>query len=148
MSYKLETTDPKLHAVISGRIDHARAENHKDDRYSTYHYPRNKEEWWKNLEAWWPELLALINTYGCRLSNPRDPLATMEPAATELERMKQAKDEKMALILEEAWCNAPDHGSIHTNKGWDVLCDLCSESYVLTENQAENENKNHKQSNQ
>jgi hypothetical protein len=131
MSYRLETTDPKLHAQISQNIDATVAKNHEDDRYLSYHYPRTKDEWWSNVEKWWPELLALINTYACRLSNPRDPLASLEPSASELERKKQAKDDSLALIFEEAWCNAPDHGSIHTNKAWDVLCDLCSESHVL-----------------
>lgn len=30
-------------------------------------------------------------------------------------------------LLSEAWFNAPDAVSIHSNPGWDVLCDLCSE---------------------
>jgi hypothetical protein len=107
------------------------AENQRDARAFTYHYPRNKEEWGKNVETWWPELLALIGNYGPNLGKPIDPLASLQPAAVRLEEMKRAKDMELASILERTWAAAPDHGSIHANKGWDVLCDLCSESYVL-----------------
>ena len=30
-------------------------------------------------------------------------------------------------LLSMAWGNAPDSVGIHSNPGWDVLCDLCSE---------------------
>ncbi len=45
---------------------------------------------------------------------------------------KQNKDDRMLVnYLNQTWQNAPDEFWIHELPSWGVLCDLCSESYVL-----------------
>ena len=41
----------------------------------------------------------------------------------------------IASILHQTWADAPDKPWIHSIPGWHVLCDLCSEDYVLDESQ-------------
>lgn len=137
-AFRLDVDQEEKRDSIAAGINRRIEENQQDERARTYHWPRNKEEWWKNVETWWPELLTLIHTYGRKLGDVEFlvEIASLEPFAVTLERLKRNKDKELASILERTWNDAPDHGSIHANKGWDVLCDLCSESSVLTEEQA------------
>jgi hypothetical protein len=48
------------------------------------------------------------------------------------------KDPKIARLFNAAWWNAPDSPHIHEIPSWQMLCDLCSESYLLMEDE-ENE---------
>jgi len=88
-------------------------------------YPKTKEEWIATLEKWWDELLCLIDKY-----------------KENIEAIKQFKDKKdyVSVVneLNSAWVMAPDDIVIHSNPGWNVLCDLCSESYLLEEEECLN----------
>lgn len=132
MSFRLNPDEEKNREAIESRIMDKIAQNQRDERAFTYHYPRNKDEWWKNVDTWWPELLILISNFAVDdLGKPLDPFQSLDPAAVTLEKMKSERDPELADVFESTWVNAPDHGRIHAMKGWDVLCDLCSESYVL-----------------
>ena len=83
-------------------------------------YPTTKQEWIDTLEKWWvPEIVNIINLY-----------ATSLVPAAQLCKMKNDYNQ-IYIILNKVWCYAPDCVSIHSSPGWDVLCDLCSESYLL-----------------
>lgn len=83
--------------------------------------PTTKEEWIKTLDTWWdPELKDIINKYG------------QSEFLTEAIRLYDAKEyPNLAGLLHVVWADAPDDSSIHLNPGWEVLCDLCSESYLI-----------------
>lgn len=108
------------------------AEVHEDKRYLYYHYPRNAEEWWNNVYDWWPELMELFATYlpTTKHSTIHGEILTT-PLHVHLEKLKHDKDKRLEDYFHATWSVAPDHGSIHAQKAWDVLCDLCSECYVL-----------------
>jgi hypothetical protein len=85
-------------------------------------YPTNKEEYWQFVDQYWEKLANIIRMFA--------------PDQVELAREYAEKnDPRIANIFEESWGNAPDDISIHTIPGWSILCNLCSESYVLDENE-------------
>jgi len=115
---KLKPEEEPRRNEIAEEINLKITANQADPRLAGYSYPKTSEEWWGLVELWWPELKTLIFVYAQRLLN-------------DAENAKHTKNLRLASILETAWINAPDHGSIHATKGWNVLCDLCSESGVL-----------------
>lgn len=85
-------------------------------------YPKTKEEWIQTLEAWWkPELVDIIN------SNLPHLVSMSEISLNKKDYIQ------IYLILNNVWCSAPDNIDIHAIPGWNVLCDLCSEAYLLEE---------------
>lgn len=129
--YRLKPDQEEQREKFVKAIDARIAENRKDDRYAAYKAPNTAEEWWTNLETWWPEIISIIGLYVGDLGKPIDPLKSLDPFCVTLERLKKSKDPEISFILSDAWFKAPDHGAIHANKAWDVLCDLCSEFHVL-----------------
>ena len=90
-------------------------------------YPKTPEEWWVILDKWFdPEFLDLAYKY----MNSDD-----------VELFKTAKEEKLGktinVCLNRIWMNAPDSLGIHSLPGWNVLCDLASESYLIEMNEEE-----------
>lgn len=93
----------------------------------SYHYPRTKEEYWNNVDAYWADLYNIL----ARFIEP-EKLKVLNP-----DHLRLMKDPKLASVFNDAWFNAPDRPSIHSIPAWHVLCDLCSESYVLSEEENE-----------
>jgi hypothetical protein len=125
--------DPGQDRAIAGRvINDAITRNRQDERYLSYHYPRTADEWWNVVDTWWDELLTLVSS-AYDLGKPRDVMQSLEACGVEVERMRKARSVELAHVFEEVWGRAADHASIHARKAWDVLCDLCSECYVLSE---------------
>ncbi|MBU2177604.1 MAG: hypothetical protein KJ556_21135 [Gammaproteobacteria bacterium] len=83
-------------------------------------YPKNKKEWWDNVDSRWHDLDNIIMRF-------------IPNAAVEAATFKQNHDERLADIFQTAWSKAPDASWIHSIPGWGVLCDLCSERFVLEE---------------
>lgn len=96
----------------------------------SYSYPKNEEEYWNIVDSHWDKLYDIL---ACFL--PRERLATAD-------NLRLSKDPKIARLFNEAWFNAPDSPSIHSIPAWHVLCDLCSESHVLHEDEEEDEERN------
>jgi len=85
-----------------------------------YSYPTTKEEWWNIVNKYKKNLLELINKFNYK----------------ELELSKiliENKDNNICRILHDTWFKAPDKSWIHELQGWEQLCDLCSEDYLLYE---------------
>lgn len=85
----------------------------------TYHYPTNREEYWQIVEEHWDNLKDILDRF-----LPAEDVAKAE-------QMRTDKNRELAHLFNDAWFNAPDNRSIHSIPSWHVLCDLCSESYVL-----------------
>lgn len=116
--------------VIERRFDDA----HKDKRYLTYDYAKTAEQWWEIVDGWWDNLSLLLEQY-LPMDKPveQDNKIVAVTLREHIILLKQSRDSELATWFGRAWGNAPDSGYIHGQKAWDVLCDLCSESYVLYE---------------
>lgn len=140
MSFRLRPEQEPHREVVEKIIFNKIILNQSDDRYATYHYPRTKDEWWGNVDKWWTELMDICDNY-LDLGKPDFDLIEMasdlRPLAVVLTEWKEKRDPRLERAFSKAWCVAPDHGSIHGQKAWDVLCDLCSESYVLNPEESE-----------
>lgn len=118
-------------------------------------YPKNKKEWWECVEKNWENLKALIENFhpSSSLYSQNDLLITAAKAEHLCEQYreeirKQVKedptklaegymlrhDPKLADILNETWFGMPESVEVRSYPGFNELCDLCSESYLLGEN--------------
>lgn len=87
--------------------------------FSDYKYPTTKEEYWSTVETYWKPLKNILDMY----------VSDNET----LEKLLKEKDAKLNDYFQIAWFYAPDNGKIHLIPAWHILCDLCSESYLLYE---------------
>jgi hypothetical protein len=86
-----------------------------------YNYPKTKEEYWEVVDTYWIDLYNILYMY-----LPKDQVV-------EADNLRLQKNPKISNLFNNAWFNAPDNRSIHSIPSWFVLCDLCSESYLLGE---------------
>ena len=125
-------------------------------------YPKTKDEWWDFVEKYWEQLESIVmNYYPNQSTFPKDgwPLTDQSLHAPQqacntiikslrkekpiwetlgsfneyLLNLKRAKDIKLAEIFEESWFGIPETSGSRNIPGLFVFCDLCSESYVLYE---------------
>lgn len=85
----------------------------------TYRYPTNREEYWNIVEKYWDNLNDILRHF----------LPPQE--YDKVDTLRRTQSRELAHLFNNAWSNAPDSPSIHSIPSWHVLCDLCSESYVL-----------------
>lgn len=83
-------------------------------------YPVTISDWWSLVDKNWPKLKMLIAKF-----DPQDVVKAAE--------FKDYRSKHLASIFEETWHRAPDKPFLHTEPGWSVLCDLCSESHLLND---------------
>ena len=100
----------------------------------------NKEEWWELVDENWGQLIGIMWAY-LPLHTPqkiyegeeRFSLYSNDTMREVVEKAKNDRDPILARYLSACWEAAPDDRSIHSIPGWDVLCNLLSEEYVLDE---------------
>jgi hypothetical protein len=90
-----------------------------------YSYPKTKEEYWNAVDAHWADIYNILVRFV-----PKEKLV-------EADHLRLTKDSDIVHLFNDAWWNAPDSPSIHYIPGWNVLCDLCSESYLIHEESEE-----------
>ena len=83
--------------------------------------PKTREEYFSLAKRYRDELSNIITDFSGRDN------------AEEFILFLNEQSNSIALILHQAWSDAPDRPWIHSIPGWHVLCDLCSEDYVLYE---------------
>lgn len=88
-------------------------------------YPKTKEDWITLCVDNWHNLYKIIGMYN--INN------TVKAAL--LFREEKWKD--LATILNQTWENAPDSPHIYKIPAWGILCDLCSERYLLDKKKSE-----------
>lgn len=89
----------------------------------------SKKDYWQAVDSRWPELKQILKMY-------------LSPDLfSKVEELKQNRSTKLSTMFQYAWEAAPDNYSIHSIPGWGSLCDLCSESYILFEEDEEAEDK-------
>lgn len=79
----------------------------------------NKDEWWQAVDKNWDNLKSIIIRFAG------------QELLKQAEKQRTEKDSKLSTLFNDVWFRAPDQGWIRDIPGWFVLCDLCSESYVL-----------------
>ena len=84
-----------------------------------YEYPKTKEEYWNTVDLYQKHLLDILEMF-----LPKDESSKFDAYRTN-------KDPKIVLLFDNAWSAAPDHIGIHDIPSWKVLCDLCSEAFLL-----------------
>ncbi len=95
-------------------------------------YAETKEEWWRFVDENWHQLFEIMRRF-----LPFDGYEGIDQEllphllSVEVERLKVNHDPKLAGYFQAAWGTAPDSPSIHYIPKWNILCDLCSEEYVL-----------------
>ena len=83
--------------------------------------PKTREEYFSLAERFQDELFDIIVDFSGRDN------------AEEFTLYLNERSNSIASVLHQAWSDAPDKPWIHSIPGWHVLCDLCSEDYVLDE---------------
>jgi len=103
-------------------------------------YPKNKYEWWALVDENWEKLMSIMNRFLSLNNLATDPPGKLtgkimtHTALLDIIRAKENRDgHKLLRYFNGAWGEAPDKSWIHEIPAWGVLCDLCSEDYVLDE---------------
>jgi len=131
-------------------------------------YPKSKDEWWQFVNVYWKQLESLVMEYYPNQSNfPKDGWPLPYPKLEHPQRacniiikklreeksiwqnkvsfskyinnLKENKNTKLAEIFENTWFGLPETPSIRSLPGFFVFCDLCSEAYLLEEENKNNE---------
>ena len=84
-------------------------------------YPKTKAEYWQLVDAHWTDLYNIIVKF-----LPRENLDRADI-------LRKERNAELGVWFDRAWASAPDDPSIHDIPGWGLLCDLCSEAYVLND---------------
>lgn len=82
--------------------------------------PETKDDWWNLAEKYKKELKSICYRFAYSV---KDSII--------IDKYIQEKNRNLARVLSEAWDKAPDNSSLHQIPGWNILCNLLSEEYVL-----------------
>jgi hypothetical protein len=95
---------------------------------------RTKQDWWDCVNENWADLLQILYRFLPLHDNlDRDGQILAHPVAVKVVKLKENQDDELARYFHAAWAAAPDSPGIHRIPCWGVLCDLCSEEYVIWE---------------
>lgn len=100
-------------------------------RASGYKYPTTYNEYWNTVDDYWPQLLNLFARFLPPYYPKRDDPYEVDHTHIVAEICRRNKDPRILELFNRTWSSAPDDGRIHLLDGWNVLCDLCSECYLL-----------------
>jgi hypothetical protein len=107
-------------------------------------YPKNKEEWWNLVDQNWKDLKNLIETFNSK--NPpklkitaknaeeaRQYIASQLSEVKDYQKLKDNRDEDLLNVFNTTYWNIPESTECWQYPAFGLLCDLCSEGYVLSE---------------
>lgn len=109
-------------------------------------YPETKQEWWEFVDTNWDDLKNLIETFHPARKNAPQLEITAERAEVirrvickdivelcDYEKLKQEKDDRLLDVFNQTYWGIPESTSSWNYNGFGLICDLCSEGYVLYE---------------
>ncbi len=100
-------------------------------RVNDYVCPTNAEEYWAVAAQFERELIKIITSFvGDKIRSLQD-LIDGNSIDMVIHDLITNKDKRAIDLFNSAWAAAPDSGEIHLLPGWNVLCDLCSESHLV-----------------
>ena len=98
---------------------------------------KSQKDWWDAVEGNWSDLIGIGERF-CPLyeqRNLRGETTVGKTLLQHVEEYRMKKDwESLWLFFQKAWGTAPDDLSIHFIPSWNILCDLCSETWVFDVN--------------
>jgi hypothetical protein len=115
-------------------------------------YPKNRQHWWLLAKIYQEYLLDLIYKYhpyyksghtitfthsfqeylkqtSCKKIEDKDDPQDL------FRQYLRSKNKEMVNLLQNVWGAMPDSPEIHNELGFGTLCDLCSEGYLLDDNE-------------
>jgi hypothetical protein len=101
-------------------------------------YPKTKEEYWDLIDLHWMNLQEIFWLYlpmSEAVDYRKQPIDRR--MCIEVNRLRDERSDILPRYFHAAWAAAPDSFHIHSIPSWGVLCDLCSEEYVLHEQDEE-----------
>lgn len=113
----------ELVAEITAKMNEIRA--------SGYKYPTTYAEYWNTVDEYWLQLLEIFARFLPPYYPKKDDPYELDHTHIVAEMYRRNKDSRILELFNRAWAAAPDNGQIHLISGWNVLCDLCSEGYLL-----------------
>jgi hypothetical protein len=97
---------------------------------------KTEKDWWDNVYLYWNDFQIIFSKYlPTEEHEDIDGMIIVSPLWLHIEGLKEKKDKTLGRYFQAAWAASPDCPSIHDNRSWSKLCDLCSEDYVLYENE-------------
>lgn len=115
-------------------------------------YPKTAEEWWEQVGHYREELLDLVLNFHPYYRKHHDFVITAPTAEIACQMVREdicdetkidpawlfeqyciEKNPKLSKLLDEAWFGMPESITVRSLPGFGVLCDLCSEAYLLHE---------------
>lgn len=100
-------------------------------RVKDYVCPTNAEEYWAVAAQFERELIEILTMYMSDRARSFQDQIYGKSVDMVIHDLIRNKDERFVGILDFAWAALPDSGEIHLLPGWNVLCDLCSESHLV-----------------
>jgi hypothetical protein len=101
----------------------------------SYSQPNNKQEYWDIVYKYWDDIFHILNIYLPTFGKQWIDNSSLDKTLGEyILELKETKNPRLVRAFNAAWFNCPDEMSgDFAHKSWSVLCDLCSEEYVLYE---------------
>jgi hypothetical protein len=96
-----------------------------------YTCPTTAEEYWQVIDNNWTDLLNIILMFGPENVIDTSADCIIEKLAVVATKYKDSRDIRLIDLFNKTWASAPDDGRIHLIPAWHILCDLCSESYLV-----------------
>lgn len=115
-------------------------------------YPKTAEEWWLLAAHHKDALLDLVRAYhpyyrrthqyritapnaegACETIRKEIQKQPQKDPCARVEESHQDRTDDLYMVLNETWFGMPESTGVRCEQGFGVLCDLCSEGYVLEE---------------
>lgn len=105
-----------------------------------------KEEWWQLVDSNWDALEELIRAFWINDTKLPITAENAELARSEVleeypvkeydyNSLKQSRNPELSAFFDNLYWKIPESTDCWKYRGFGVLCDLCSESYVLFEDE-------------
>lgn len=103
----------------------------------TYKSPTNAKEYLNIVDAHWDDLFHILNVYlptFARYDIDNTLIPHNKTLGEHILELKKVRNPRLVRMLNAGWFACPDYkASEGEHTGWNILCDLCSEEYVLYE---------------
>jgi len=99
--------------------------------YDSRDYPRSAHEWWALASTYASDIVALLFRVKVR-STKHAALVKLFNTTEKYKKAVECRNADLAKALSYIWMALPNSKSTQALSGFSVLCDLCSEAYVLT----------------
>ena len=106
-----------------------------------YKSPTNKKEYWEIVNNYWTEIESILNNYLPTFNNKWIDKTDLNKSLGEyINELRENQNPRIVRAFNAAWFACPEENSGEwKHKGWNVLCNLCSEEWALIDEKEEYE---------